>query len=142
MYHDTLCRSPPRDGNAMMTPAAQKSQKLDKEDEEEKEEEEEEEARQHASGWCPRDHMHPWLWQPFEAHAWAPSRGWSPNIWNSEPLFVPRILNLAKFNDELIEPPHALGVERQSERERERETERARERERIKKKERKKERKE
>jgi hypothetical protein len=86
--------------------------------------------------WCPRDHMHPWLWQPFRPKAWSPSQGWSPQVpssphpalglwrrfcrlgnadrvglqvWNSTPMFVPRILNLAKVKDALVQGETASG---------------------------------
>ena len=44
-----------------------------------------EEARRGSETWCPRDHMHPWLWLPFRAQAWTPAQGWSPQV----PLLLP-----------------------------------------------------
>jgi len=69
--------------------------------------------------WCPRDHMHPWLWRPFEPHSWDSAQGWSPELWGSTPLFVPRILNVAKAKDKLIQstppaPQDSRGMEKRN----------------------------
>ena len=40
----------------------------------------EEQARVETSAWCPRDHMHPWLWQPFDYPTWNVREGWSPQV--------------------------------------------------------------
>ncbi|EKX54020.1 hypothetical protein GUITHDRAFT_100270 [Guillardia theta CCMP2712] len=51
---------------------------------------------------CPRDHMHPWIWRPWLPDAWPDPRTWTPDMWNSRPMMVPRILNLAKPKNSLI----------------------------------------
>lgn len=53
--------------------------------------------------WCPRDHMHPWLWAPWRPREWDAGRGWTPGLWGSAPVMVPRVLNLAKDKRGLIE---------------------------------------
>jgi len=40
----------------------------------------EEQERVETSAWCPRDHMHPWLWQPFDYPTWNVREGWSPQV--------------------------------------------------------------
>jgi hypothetical protein len=78
--------------------------------------------------WCTRDEMHPWLWTPFgplsAPHVQPRERG-QGHVTASEasaeecrrtPVFVPRILNVAKVKQRLIEDGAARGGREREER--------------------------